>query len=180
MTMLDEQVGHVRAAPAWTDEETDALKRLWDGGFSANEIGIRLNKSRNSVISRLHRKGLSVRGVAFAVRSRKPKPPRLATEAPIKPGPKAAPRPSIADRASLPIARKAPVIPEPPALFRPLWQLEPNQCHWPVNEGNPYLFCGATKEGLAPYCQHHTHKAKAQPSLVKYWIKETKIGKFYR
>jgi GcrA cell cycle regulator len=167
-------------ATPWTDEETATAKRLWDGGLSANEIGFKLNKTRNSVISRLHRKGLSVRGVPFSVLPRKPRPPRLATDAPVRPGPKPPPRPSVARRASLPLAAKAPAIPEPPSLFKTLWQLEPNECHWPVNGGDPYIFCGAAKEGPRPYCPHHTRKAAAPTGLAQYWKKATKVGKFYR
>jgi len=39
-----------------------------------------------------------------------------------------------------------------------LWELEKKQCHWPLNEGGPFLFCGEVKAGKN-YCQIHQERA---------------------
>lgn len=35
-----------------------------------------------------------------------------------------------------------------------LHDLSNRQCHWPVNNGSPFLFCAAQTDG-GKYCQHH-------------------------
>lgn len=53
----------------WTPEETQTLREAWAQGFSASEIARRIgNKSRNSVVGKVHRLGLPVR-------SKRPKVP---------------------------------------------------------------------------------------------------------
>lgn len=49
----------------WTDERLAEASRLWQGGLSASEIAKRLGMgvTRNAVIAKLHRKGLTVRTV---------------------------------------------------------------------------------------------------------------------
>ena len=44
---------------AWTDETVDVLKALWGDGRSAREIAGRLGMTRNAVIGKANRLGLS-------------------------------------------------------------------------------------------------------------------------
>lgn len=46
---------------AWTDEMVEELKRLWEEGVTTGEIGRRLNISKNSIVGKVHRLGLSGR-----------------------------------------------------------------------------------------------------------------------
>ena len=48
----------------WTPERTSALIALWDEGVAASEIGRRLAITKNAVIGKSHRLGLSRRNVA--------------------------------------------------------------------------------------------------------------------
>lgn len=59
---------------AWSDAENDKMKRMWAEGFSASEISRALggHRSRNAVIGRLHRMGLS----GTKENRRGPRPPR--------------------------------------------------------------------------------------------------------
>lgn len=41
--------------PFWTDEQTDAILRLWAEGHSTSQIGNLVGRTRNSIIGRLHR-----------------------------------------------------------------------------------------------------------------------------
>ena len=46
---------------AWTEEMVEELKRLWAEGVTTGEIGRRLNISKNSIVGKVHRLGLSGR-----------------------------------------------------------------------------------------------------------------------
>ena len=43
----------------WTPERIAALKSLWDGGLSTREIGLKLGITKNAVVGKAHRMGLS-------------------------------------------------------------------------------------------------------------------------
>ena len=45
----------------WTDEIVDELKRLWKKGMTTTEIAKKLGVSKNSVVGKVHRIGLSSR-----------------------------------------------------------------------------------------------------------------------
>jgi GcrA cell cycle regulator len=40
-----------------------------------------------------------------------------------------------------------------------LLDLKSTSCRWPVNEGNPFLFCGERAREGGPYCAHHAARA---------------------
>jgi GcrA cell cycle regulator len=46
----------------WSDDRVEQLKKLWEGGLSASQIAAELgNVTRNAVIGKVHRLGLSGR-----------------------------------------------------------------------------------------------------------------------
>ena len=50
------------AGATWTDERVELLKKLWIDGLSASQIATELgNVTRNAVIGKVHRLGLSGR-----------------------------------------------------------------------------------------------------------------------
>ena len=126
---------------AWTDDRVSTLRRLWASGRSASQIADELGGvTRNAVIGKVHRLGLSGRDragtgaaaqavlertkVKPAVRKSPPKAkPKTAAEVvQARPAPKAAPKP-----ASKPVQRKAPParqarppVQEPPSRARPM------------------------------------------------------------
>src|SRR5215469_1788811 len=95
----------------WTDERVEVLKKLWLEGLSASQIAKQLGGvTRNAVIGKVHRLGLSGRATpsqptrpAF----RAPRPPR-----PVMSGPRRAeaPRPETAVRVA---PRPAPFVEQP-------------------------------------------------------------------
>src|SRR3954453_16508606 len=69
----------------WTDYRVEQLKKLWEAGLSASQIAAELgNVTRNAVIGKVHRLGLS--GPAKAPSSPAP-PPRKARPPPHRPPP---------------------------------------------------------------------------------------------
>ncbi len=64
---------------SWTDERVELLKKLWSDGLSASQIAAELGGiTRNAVIGKVHRLGLSGRAKsasAGAPRPRKMRPP---------------------------------------------------------------------------------------------------------
>lgn len=46
---------------AWTDEMVEDLRKMWHEGLTTGEIGKRLGVSKNSIVGKVHRLGLSGR-----------------------------------------------------------------------------------------------------------------------
>jgi GcrA cell cycle regulator len=100
---------------SWNDERVELLKKMWSEGQSASQIAKELgNVTRNAVIGKVHRLGLSNRAGAVPV-----KPAEKVEAAPARPAPKAveavAPAPE-------PRAEKAPAqqqAAQPPVPQRP-------------------------------------------------------------
>ena len=65
----------------WTDERVETLKKLWADGLSASQIAAELGGiTRNAVIGKVHRLGLSGRAKSpssAAPRPRKPRAPHM-------------------------------------------------------------------------------------------------------
>ena len=70
---------------AWTDDRVETLKRMWGEGASASQIAKELGGvTRNAVIGKVHRLGLSNRNADEA---------KPASQTPAKPAPAPAPKP---------------------------------------------------------------------------------------
>ncbi len=92
---------------SWTDERVETLKKMWGEGQSASQIAKELGGvTRNAVIGKVHRLGLSNRagsgGSAAAKAAPKEKPAAAAAAA--KPAPKPAPKPKTV--ASVPAVKE--------------------------------------------------------------------------
>ncbi|MEQ3625033.1 MAG: GcrA family cell cycle regulator [Celeribacter sp.] len=101
---------------SWTDERVETLKKMWSDGQSASQIAKELGGvTRNAVIGKVHRLGLSNRtgGTAAAAPSARPEP--AATPEPAAAPAAEAPRPSAAPKPEKP-ARPAAPRPEPATM----------------------------------------------------------------
>lgn len=147
----------------WTDERVELLKKLWQDGLSASQIAKQLGGvTRNAVIGKVHRLGLSGRATpskparpAFKA----PRPARTISAAPSVPR-------RIAEPVSLPSAPPTRYVDEAPGTATVL-TLGAHMCKWPI--GDPALenftFCGRrTDDG--PYCHEHSQVAY-QPAQAK-------------
>lgn len=97
---------------SWTDERVETLKRMWAEGQSASQIAKELGGvTRNAVIGKVHRLGLSNRVAAGEEPMEAPEPPAAVPEP-------EAPRPA-APRAEAP-APETPPAPEPEPVEDPV------------------------------------------------------------
>ncbi|MCA0042823.1 GcrA family cell cycle regulator [Celeribacter litoreus] len=99
---------------SWTDERVELLKKMWGEGQSASQIAKELGGvTRNAVIGKVHRLGLSNRAgsgaAAKPAAAPKAKPaPKPKVEAKPKPAPKPAAQPVEAEAAEAPAPRPTP------------------------------------------------------------------------
>ncbi len=165
---------------AWTDERVALLKKLWTEGHSASQIASQLGGvTRNAVIGKVHRLGLS--GRATPSRPVK-KPPRLARPKP--PRQKVAAQVAVADPKAAPVRTAAVAQAEkdaaahlPPAILEDgstasILNIRDSMCKWPI--GDPadasFAFCGRKAEG-GVYCAEHA-KVAFQPAKKRERKKE--------
>lgn len=159
----------------WLPEDYEKLRRLTAEGLTAGEISARMpGRTRNAVVGQWHRSGL--KGGGRTQRSRKVKSPE--EQPPAPPAPKIHyPKPNFATvTGMLPRRNVAPAIPtmssgsEPAPLMVPLIDLEPRMCKWPVNDGDPFLFCGHATQTGQSYCDYHykiSVRCRPAPKLRK-------------
>lgn len=136
----------------WTDERVATLKRLFTDGKSASQIALALGDvTRNGVIGKIHRLGLSGRPMPPKPEP-KPKPVRLPKV------PKAARR-APRSRSIIKVGDPG-VAPEPVyrlGLRITLMMLTEHTCRWPI--GHPgaegFTFCGQYAQTGIAYCAEH-------------------------
>lgn len=146
----------------WTEERVELLKKLWQEGLSASQIAKQLGGvTRNAVIGKVHRLGLSGRAAPS-------KPARTVFKAPRAPRPASAPAATPRRLAEPSPQQSSPAryVDEAPGTATVL-TLGVHMCKWPI--GDPALesftFCGRrTDEG--PYCHEHARVAY-QPAQAK-------------
>lgn len=152
----------------WTDDRVGALKKLWLEGQSASQIAKQLGGgvTRNAVIGKVHRLGLSGRAApsqpartATSFRTTRPRPAAPAAT------PAQAPQPSAPRH--LEAVSSKPVPPTPPAAPIPdlpgtatVMTLGAHMCKWPIGDpsSREFSFCGRrASEGV--YCVEHARVA---------------------
>lgn len=65
----------------WNESRIETLKSLWDEGLSTSEIGGRLGITKNSVVGKVHRLGLSKRQSPIRAPVRRVVEPEVLTDA---------------------------------------------------------------------------------------------------
>ncbi|MGD9868234.1 MAG: GcrA family cell cycle regulator [Hyphomicrobiales bacterium] len=156
---------------SWTDERVELLKKLWTEGLSASQIAGRLGGvTRNAVIGKVHRLGLSGRTTTSRVKAPRPRrtaprPNRVQTTSfrtignvALKPRYEAdaeaevdyRPAPAIIEELVIPVAERATIL-----------TLKECMCRWPIGDPGEadFHFCGREAASGAPYCEHHSRVA---------------------
>lgn len=142
----------------WTDDRVENLKKLWQDGLSASQIAKQLGGvTRNAVIGKVHRLGLSGRATPSKPARpvfKAPRPQRPAVSAP------AAPR-RISEPAIQAEAMPSPVryVDEAPGSATVL-TLGAHMCKWPIGDpsSDGFTFCGR-RQSEGPYCVEHARVA---------------------
>ncbi len=168
---------------SWTDDRVEVLKKMWGEGKSASQIAKELGGvTRNAVIGKVHRLGLSNRSggaspakpatkekvAAKAKPAAKPKSASTDTEtaAPVS---KPLVRPKLVVTAGQPLPPQPSaneISPEALASVREVektakrlsvMQLTERTCKWPVGDPatDDFWFCGLPSQAGKPYCEAH-------------------------
>jgi GcrA cell cycle regulator len=160
--------GERKDIASWTDERVELLKKLWSDGLSASQIAAELGGiTRNAVIGKVHRLGLSGRAKApssAVPRQRKARPAShvLRLSRPAMRGNTALARHALAvyeldiepERQSLenivPIGQRCSLL-----------ELSDAKCRWPIGDPgtSDFFFCGGKPVGDLPYCAYHARMA---------------------
>jgi GcrA cell cycle regulator len=165
----------------WTTERVELLKQLWAEGLSASVIAGRLGAgiSRNAVIGKVHRLGLSGRATPARTSAPRPRRPRQ----PSHPGqsgggqsgggqagrPRAFPT-SGANALKPQVCQERVVEPDPDPIRlvdipkgerTNLLMLSEKTCRWPIGEPGTedFFFCGMSPRESTPYCEYHARLA---------------------
>ncbi len=154
---------------SWNDERVEQLRKMWMDGHSASQIAGELGNgvTRNAVIGKVHRLGLSGR-----VKTASTTPSRARVQQPRTPRNPAMRRPSVggAVHGNTALAfnyRPAPaaklvvdvVVPmcEPVTIM----ELKEAMCRWPL--GDPatpdFRYCGGKSDIGVTYCPYHSNMA---------------------
>jgi GcrA cell cycle regulator len=169
----------------WTDERVERLKKLWADGLSASQIAAELGGvTRNAVIGKVHRLGLSGRAKAVpTAASRMRAKPAATQHRPQTTAAVARPaQPSFSVRGNVALAASPEIetrpVPTPrivpvqivetaaPVCERvTIMELRESMCRWPLGDPSQadFRFCGGRCTPGQPYCTHHAGIAY-QPS----------------
>lgn len=171
---------------SWTDERVTTLKKLWLDGLSASQIAKQLGGvTRNAVIGKVHRLGLSGRAAPSQPARpvfKAPRPARPATASTIP----AAPRRVVAAEpvapAPAPVQVHQPLVAvrnEAPGSATVL-TLGAHMCKWPIGDpsSDSFTFCGR-RSSEGPYCIEHARVAY-QPQQTKKKAGATELARSLR
>lgn len=149
---------------AWTEDRVEVLTKLWAEGLSASQIATKLGGvTRNAVIGKVHRLGLSGRA----------KPSRPAVKRTAKPA-KVRTKTTVTARSLKPITPTVIAPPAPPPVeakplpngeYATILTIRDHMCKWPIGDPteNDFRFCGRKIKPSEPYCEAHCSVAY-QPS----------------
>jgi len=158
----------------WSDERVELLRKLWTEGLSASQIAAELGGvTRNAVIGKVHRLGLSGRAKSAtpaASRPRKAAPTRSPSHPMAQPSGQTVVRGNTALAAAPELETEA----VPQEQFQPqedvvvplservtIMELREAMCRWPMGDPTTpdFRFCGARSLLGMPYCAHHARIA---------------------
>jgi GcrA cell cycle regulator len=151
----------------WNEERVELLKKLWADGLSASQVAKQLGGvTRNAVIGKVHRLGLSGR----ATPSRPARPRAPVTRSFV--GATRRPDPLIDRQSEVSRADELSASQHIEALQAEAQALDPSEratvltltehtCKWPIGDpGRPgFHFCGRNADANAPYCTEHARMA---------------------
>ena len=154
----------------WRDELLDELKKRWLAGESAGEISRALGFSRNAIMGKLYRLGMTNK------KSRSPKVNSDNVKPPVPPARiEAPPRYVRPKRTKSPVLATAQFLAALSAERQgqrssfsdcSLLELTTHTCRWPIGDPltNYFRYCGIAEADMTvnrPYCKLHTQMSAA-------------------
>lgn len=141
---------------AWNDERVELLKKYWAEGLSASQIASKMGGvTRNAVIGKVHRLGLSGRATPA-------KPQRgCDSDYEVEDQPAA----SFTARTEIDTLISEPEFVAPAVLssgdMATVATLKGNMCKWPIGDPakDDFHFCGQSAPTGKPYCTYHAQMA---------------------
>lgn len=146
----------------WTTLEIADVVRLWNDGYAASQIALKIGRTRNSVIGVVFRQKLASR--TTQIRSR---------PAPLTQEEKEAR--SVKRTATLAVRRQQ--FTEMRPLNVSLLDLKPHHCRFPYGDG-PHFFCGATVKQFTSYCPYHHSVCYGRPAATPEQIEQARKARF--
>ena len=159
---------------SWNDERVELLKKMWLDGMSASQIAGELANgiTRNAVIGKVHRLGLSGRVKAPTQSQPRPRPQvrPARTSSPARSGGGGGGSPMVRGNTALAFAPRIHEAPSPKPLEEVLipmservtiMELKEAMCRWPL--GDPatpeFRYCGGKSTIGESYCTYHSRVA---------------------
>ena len=151
---------------SWDDGRIEQLKKLWSDGLSASQIAMELGGvTRNAVIGKVHRLGLSGRAKAKPSQAARPRKMVKQHQQPVRIS-------TVSVRGNLAVVEM--VDAEPEVVIKPrenvvvsisrrvsIMELREGLCKWPM--GDPlhadFAYCGSDSGAGKTYCEHHARIA---------------------
>lgn len=157
---------------SWTDERVELLKKLWQEGLSASQIAAELGGvTRNAVIGKVHRLGLSGRGQPTTSIKRQR---RAHTTTTVRRTRQTVTVGNLALKQSVEAVAEQALVPRhdvvvPIARKLSIYQLSERTCKWPVGDpgSEDFHFCGHDSLESLPYCEYHAGVAYQAPEPRK-------------
>ncbi len=151
---------------SWTDERVETLKKLWQEGLSASQIAAELGGvTRNAVIGKVHRLGLSGRGqpTSSVKRQRRAAPAVRRAREPLSVGNLALQ--TQVESVAAPVMRPKGSSVVPIAKRLTIEKLTERTCKWPIGDPghHDFHFCGHDSLDGVPYCEYHAGVAYQVP-----------------
>lgn len=148
----------------WTDERVELLKKLWAEGLSASRIAAAIGGiTRNAVIGKVHRLGLSGRAKAKGSPTPRPRKKSSGSAAPSSTqnrtrNSEAAPSLKPVEKISFSNNYKLFASASMPDCERvTIMDLNDYVCRWPLGDPSTpeFRFCGGESVTGMPYCAYH-------------------------
>jgi GcrA cell cycle regulator len=137
--------------PTWTPDRIEQLTRLFDAGLTCSQIAREIDVSRNAVIGKISRLGLS-RPKGDTGNRRQSDPHARARQNQVRVLRR------ILRAAAEPSAKEAEIS---DGQRCSLFELSPQNCRWPIGSpgADDFGFCGNEPAAGLPYCPGHARMA---------------------
>ena len=152
---------------AWTEDRVEILTKLWAEGLSASQIAKQLGGvTRNAVIGKVHRLGLSGRAKPSNPAKKKARKTVARTRQTRAPSAPRAPRPVVQPRPAPPPIEALPMA---DGRFATILTITDHMCKWPIGDPSTseFRFCGRKTDDKDEPCLLYTSPSPRDATLSR-------------